>query len=150
MRKKPLECVLSVYTNSENAIAAANRLRSPSDNQELKPETRCKELDYFANPPVNAARKGCYLLHSLTPTNKRHKNPRPTLAVRPGISCSAEGCGSLLIVGSVAHRNDRSVLSRHHVIPIDLAPFMSRWRTAKVVLPIIDLVASVPVFLVNL
>src|SRR5580693_5844116 len=69
---------------------------------------------------------------------------------RPGISCSSEGCSSLVIVGSLANRNDRSVLFRHHVIPIDLAPLISRWRPAKVVLLIIDLIASVPVFLLNL
>jgi len=69
---------------------------------------------------------GRYLLNSLTPANERHENPSPTLAVRPGISCSTEGCGSLVIVGSLANRNDRSVLFRHHVIPIDLPPFISR------------------------
>src|ERR1700677_883664 len=93
---------------------------------------------------------GRYLVDSLTPANHRHKNPRPALAERPGISCSTEGCGSLVIVGSLTNRNDRSVLFRHHVIPIDLAPLISRWRTAKVVLLIIDLIASVPVFLLNL
>jgi hypothetical protein len=57
---------------------------------------------------------------------------------------------ALVIVGSLANGNDRSVLFRHHVISIDLTPLMSRWRTAKVVLLIIDLIASVPVFLLNL
>jgi hypothetical protein len=52
-------------------------------------------------------------------------------------------------VGSLANRNDRPVLFRLHVISIDLAPLISRWRTAKVVLLIIDLIASVPVFLLN-
>ena len=93
---------------------------------------------------------GRYLLDSLTPENDRQKNPRPTLAERPGISCSTKGCGSLVIVRSLANRNDRSVRSRHHVIPIDLAPLISRWRTAKVVLLIVDLIASVPVFMLNL
>jgi hypothetical protein len=82
---------------------------------------------------------GRYLFKSLTPANDRHKNPRPNLAERPGISWSKEGCGSLVIVGSLANGNDRSILFRHHVIPIDLAPLISRWRTAKVVLLIIDL-----------
>src|SRR6202167_3239776 len=77
-------------------------------------------------------------------------SPRPTLAERRGLSCSTEGCSSLVTVGSLANRNDRSVLFRHHVIPIDLAPLISRWRTAKVVLLIIDLIASVPVFLLHL
>jgi hypothetical protein len=71
-----------------------------------------------------------YLLHSLTPTTKNIKNPRPTLAGRPGISCSMEGCGSLAIMGNVAQRNDLSVLPRHYVIPFDLAPHMSFWRSA--------------------
>jgi hypothetical protein len=87
---------------------------------------------------------------ALTPANDRLKNPRPTLAERPGISCSTEGCGSLVTVGSLANRNDRSVPFRHHVIAIDLAPLISRRRTAKVVLPIVDLIASVPVFLLDL
>jgi hypothetical protein len=34
-------------------------------------------------------------------------------------------------VGSFAHRNDRSALVRQHVIPIDLAPLMSRRWTGK-------------------
>jgi hypothetical protein len=87
---------------------------------------------------------------SLAPANDRHKNPKRTLGERPGISCSTGGCGSLVIMGSLANRNDRSVLFRHHVIPIDLAPLISRWRTAKTVLLIIDLIASVPVLLLNL
>src|SRR5580692_3752655 len=78
------------------------------------------------------------------------KNPGPSLTERPGISCSTQGCGRLTIVGSLANRNNRPILFRHHVIPIDLAPFMSRGRTAKVILAIVDLVASVPVFLLNL
>src|ERR1022692_1433778 len=81
------------------------------------------------------------------------ENPRPALAERPGVSCSPEGCNSLVIVvifWSAAYRSDGSVLVRQHVIPLDLTPFMSRWRAAKVVLPIIDLIASVPVFLMNL
>src|ERR1700722_7812851 len=78
-----------------------------------------------------------------------------TISGRPwrsdlGISCSMEGCGGLVIVGSLANRNDLSVMIRHHVIPIDLTPLISRWRAAKVVLLIIDLIASVPFFLVNL
>jgi hypothetical protein len=75
---------------------------------------------------------GIRILDSLTPANDRHKNPRPTLAVRPGISCSTKGCGSLVIVGSLANRNDRSVLFRHHVISIDLAPLISRWRRLSI------------------
>ena len=55
-----------------------------------------------------------------------------------------------MTLGSAAHRNDGSVLFRHHVIPIDLPPLMSLWRTAKVVLLIVDLIASVPVFRLNL
>ena len=98
---------------------------------------------------MSKLQRGGYLLDSLTPTNKRHKKSQADLAERPGIFCSTEGYGSLVIVGSLANRNDRSVLFRHHVIPIDLAPLISRWRTAKVVLLIIDLIASVPVFLLN-
>ena len=55
----------------------------------------------------------------------------------------------LLIVGSVAHRNDRSVLIRQHVIPIDLTPLMPLCRAAKVILPIVNLIASIPVVLLD-
>ena len=94
-------------------------------------------------------RAGTISIHSLWRTI-RHKNPRPPLAERPGISYSTEGCTRLVIVGSLVNGNNRSVLFRHHVIPIDLAPLISRWRTAKVVLLIINLIASVPIFLLNL
>jgi hypothetical protein len=55
----------------------------------------------------------------------------------------------VIVTVSAAHGNDRSVLPRHYVIPIDLAPFMSLWRTAKVALPVIDPIAPVPVVLLN-
>ena len=57
---------------------------------------------------------------------------------------------ALVIVGSLANRNDHSIVVRQHIVSVDLTPLMSRRRTAKVVLPIIDLVAPVPVFLLNL
>ena len=55
-----------------------------------------------------------------------------------------------MIVGRLAHRNDHPVPVGQHVIPIDLAPLVSRWRLAKVVLPIIDLIAPVPIILLDL
>ena len=55
-----------------------------------------------------------------------------------------------MIAGSAAHGNHYSILIRQHVIPIDLAPLMSRPRTGKVILLVIDLIASAPVFLLNL
>ena len=109
-----------------------------------------KSAIIFPNLPANAARKVApFSIRSLGRTNDI-KNPRPALAERPGISCSTEGCGSLVIVRRVTHRNDRSVPSCLHVIPIDLAPLISRSRTGKVVLLVIDLIASVPVVLLNL
>jgi hypothetical protein len=55
-----------------------------------------------------------------------------------------------MIAGSLTHRNDYPIPVGQHVIPVDLTPLVPRWWTAEVVLPVIDLVASVPVFILNL
>ena len=59
------------------------------------------------------------------------------------------GC-KLVIVVSLTNGYNRSVRFRHHIIPIYLAPLMSRWWATKMVLPVVDLIASVPVFLLDL